>query len=64
MAGTRATTALTGAGVSFVEHSYAAVEAAGSSYGEAVAGAIGFRPERVFKTLVAVVDDSPVVAMT
>jgi Cys-tRNA(Pro)/Cys-tRNA(Cys) deacylase len=38
-------------------------EKVGDGYGEAVAAAIGFPGGRVFKTLVAEVDDQPVVAV-
>lgn len=47
----------------FVEHPYVLRGAEEASYGEAVARAIGFDPERVFKTLVALVDGAPVVAI-
>ena len=52
------------AGVSFEVHAYSTVgDVAGSTYGEAVATELGFPPQRVFKTLIAVVDDEPVVAI-
>lgn len=38
-------------------------DAPAGSYGEAVAAAIGFDPGRVFKTLIATVDGSPLVAI-
>ncbi len=38
-------------------------DAPAGSYGEAVATAIGFDPGRVFKTLIATVDGSPLVAI-
>ena len=49
--------------VSFVLHEYRVSEAVGDGYGEAVAAAIGVPAERVFKTLMAVVDGAHVVAI-
>jgi len=49
-------------GAVFQVHEYV-VESDDSSYGEAVASALGVSPDRLFKTLVAIVDDSPVVAV-
>jgi Cys-tRNA(Pro)/Cys-tRNA(Cys) deacylase len=49
-------------GAVFQVHEYV-VESDDSSYGEAVASALGVGPDRLFKTLVAIVDDSPVVAI-
>jgi Cys-tRNA(Pro)/Cys-tRNA(Cys) deacylase len=53
--GTPATVAATRAGIAFTLHPYEPADHAGS-YGEAVAGALGVPPERLFKTLVAEVD--------
>jgi Cys-tRNA(Pro)/Cys-tRNA(Cys) deacylase len=60
--GTPAIVVLERAGVEFTLHEY---EVAGGdgTYGEAVAGALGVDPARLFKTLVATVDDSPVVGI-
>jgi len=63
MSATRATTALDQAGVAYRAHPYDMLDAPGGSYGEAVAHAIGFDPSRVFKTLIATVDGSPLVAI-
>jgi Cys-tRNA(Pro)/Cys-tRNA(Cys) deacylase len=60
---TRATQALTRAGATYRLHVYEVAEKVGEGYGEAVAEAIGMPGNRVFKTLVAVVDDEPVVAV-
>ncbi len=49
-------------GIAFTLHSYEIDDAAGS-YGEAVAAAVGIEPERLFKTLVALVDGAPVNAI-
>lgn len=43
-------------------HTYE-VESDEGSYGESVAAAIGVGPERLFKTLIAVVDDRPTMAI-
>ncbi|MFD5390608.1 Cys-tRNA(Pro) deacylase [Streptomyces sp. NPDC056669] len=61
-AGTPATTALTAAGTEFTLHSYEHDPAA-PSYGEEAAQALGVEPGRVFKTLVASVDDRLTVAI-
>ncbi|OPF73566.1 aminoacyl-tRNA deacylase [Streptomyces antioxidans] len=61
-AGTPATTALTAAGTDFTVHSYEHDPAA-PSYGEEAAQTLGVAPERVFKTLVASVDDRLTVAI-
>ncbi|HEU4426534.1 MAG TPA: Cys-tRNA(Pro) deacylase [Pilimelia sp.] len=53
--GTPATVALTKQKVAFTAHAYE-VDAGAPSYGEAVASALGVAAERVFKTLVAMVD--------
>ena len=60
---TRATEALDNAGVPYRVHNYEVAEKVGDGYGEAVALAIGLPGARVFKTLVAEVDDRPVVAV-
>lgn len=60
---TPAVKALESAGVPFTLHDYEVVEAVGEGYGEAVAVALGTIPERVFKTLMAVVDRRHVVAV-
>jgi Cys-tRNA(Pro)/Cys-tRNA(Cys) deacylase len=63
MAGsTPALAALGRAGVDFVTHSYELV-AGDRSYGEAVAAALKVDPGRLFKTLVAECDGTPVVAI-
>lgn len=49
-------------GVAFQIHEYV-VERDDTSYGEAVASAVGVSPDRLFKTLVATVDGTPVVAI-
>jgi len=46
-----------------VIHGYDVAEKVGDGYGEAVAQAIGMPGRRVFKTLIAVLDDEPVVAV-
>ncbi|QKV95506.1 Cys-tRNA(Pro) deacylase [Streptomyces sp. NA02950] len=61
-AGTPATTALTAAGTPFTLHSYTHDPAA-PSYGEEAAQALGVEPGRVFKTLIASVDDRLTVAI-
>jgi Cys-tRNA(Pro)/Cys-tRNA(Cys) deacylase len=60
---TRATAALDEAGATYTVHRYDVSEKVGQGYGEAVAAAIGMRAARVFKTLVAAVDDELVVAV-
>jgi Cys-tRNA(Pro)/Cys-tRNA(Cys) deacylase len=60
--GTPATVALTEAGAAFTVHAYEH-DPAHPSYGEEAAEAMGVSPERVFKTLVADVDGSLVVAV-
>lgn len=60
---TRATETLDRAGVAYRVHLYEVKEKVGDGYGEAVADAIGLPAPRVFKTLVAEVDDEPVVAI-
>lgn len=59
---TRAIQALERAGAKFEIHEYHVEKAAGS-YGEAVASAVGVSSERVFKTLIATVDGTPVVGV-
>jgi Cys-tRNA(Pro)/Cys-tRNA(Cys) deacylase len=61
-AGTPATVALTKAKVAFTTHAYAHDPAA-ASYGTEAAEAMGVEPGRVFKTLVAEVDDRLTVAV-
>jgi Cys-tRNA(Pro)/Cys-tRNA(Cys) deacylase len=63
MTATRATTELDRAAVSYLAHPYDPPQDSSESYGEAVAAVLGFPPERVFKTLIAEVDRSPVVAI-
>ena len=60
--GTPATVALTAAGVDFTVHAYEH-DPSHPSYGEEAAEAMGVSPDRVFKTLVADVDGSLVVAV-
>ena len=60
--GTRAVQVLEEAGVAYTLCEYAVVES-DQSYGEAVAVALGVEPERLFKTLVAMVDGKPVVGI-
>ena len=60
--GTRAIDALRRSGATFTVHEYEAA-ASDSSYGEAVAAALGVSPDRAFKTLVAQVDGEPAVAI-
>ncbi len=60
--GTRALDHLGRAGIPHGVHTYEA-ERSDLSYGEAVAVALGVAPDRLFKTLVARVDDQPVVAI-
>jgi Cys-tRNA(Pro)/Cys-tRNA(Cys) deacylase len=64
MAATRALQALEKAKVPHRVHEYdMPADEEGTSYGEAVARAIGADPARVYKTLVAEVDRDPVVAV-
>lgn len=60
--GTPATVALTRAGIAFTLHEYAHDPRA-SSYGLEAAAALGLDPARVFKTLLADLDGSLVVAV-
>ncbi|WKX69809.1 Cys-tRNA(Pro) deacylase [Streptomyces sp. XD-27] len=60
--GTPATVALTAAGTAFTVHAYEHDPAA-PSYGTEAAEALGVDPARVFKTLVASVDDALTVAI-
>ena len=62
-AATPATEQLRRAGIGFEIHHYEVDERRDESYGEAVAASLGVDPHRVFKTLVAMVDGSPVVAI-
>jgi Cys-tRNA(Pro)/Cys-tRNA(Cys) deacylase len=59
---TAATRTLDRAAVSYRIHPYT-VEGEAPTYGEMVASSLGVEPGRVFKTLVAMVDGSPVVAI-
>ena len=61
-ASTPALAALQRAGVDFVTHTYELVDS-DRSYGEAVAAALQVDPARLFKTLVAECDVTPVVAI-
>lgn len=60
--GTPAVAALERAGIGFRLHEYEVPEDAGS-YGEAAAAALGVESGRVFKTLVATVDENPVIGI-
>ncbi|MCU1543105.1 MAG: ybaK [Microbacteriaceae bacterium] len=60
--GTPATVALTAAGIRFLPHAYEH-DAANTNYGTEAASALGLDPEQVFKTLLAEVDGSLVVAI-
>jgi Cys-tRNA(Pro)/Cys-tRNA(Cys) deacylase len=60
---TRATQALDRADAVYRLCAYEVAEKVGEGYGEAVADAIGMPRSRVFKTLVAVVDGDPMVAV-
>lgn len=60
--GTPALTELTRRGIGFVTHTYEHDPAA-ESYGREAAEALGVDPARVYKTLLATVDDRQVVAM-
>jgi len=60
--GTPATLALTRAGMEFSVHAYEH-DVRADSYGREAADVLGLDPARVFKTLVADVDGSPVVAV-
>jgi len=60
--GTPATLALTAAGVEYTVHAYEH-DPSHPSYGEEAAEAMGVSPDRVFKTLVADVDGSLVIAV-
>lgn len=60
--GTRAIQVLERSGTGFQIHEYV-VDRDDISYGEAVALALGVNPDRLFKTLIAIVDGSPVVAI-
>lgn len=61
-ASTPALLALVRAGIEFMTHNYELVDS-DLSYGEAVAATLGVDPGRLFKTLVAVCDATPVVAI-
>jgi Cys-tRNA(Pro)/Cys-tRNA(Cys) deacylase len=60
--GTPAIRVLEEAGTAFTLHEYE-VDEGDLSYGEAVAAALGVDPQRLFKTLVANVDDAPVIGI-
>ncbi len=60
--GTRATVALTRAGVAFTTHAYAH-DPRHANFGEEAVAALGLSVDEVFKTLLARVDGSPVVAV-
>lgn len=60
--GTRAIGYLRESGIDFLAHEYEVGEV-DSSYGAAVADGLGVSRDRLFKTLVAVVDDRPVVGI-
>lgn len=61
-AGTPATLALTRAGIAFTIHAYEHDPRA-ASYGHEAAAALGLSVDEVFKTLMAMVDDKPVIAI-
>jgi Cys-tRNA(Pro)/Cys-tRNA(Cys) deacylase len=60
--GTPATVVLTRAGIAFTAHAYEHDPAA-PSYGLEAAAALGLDPREVFKTLMAMVDGRPVIAI-
>ena len=60
--GTRAIDSLRASGVEFLVHEYEVGEI-DASYGAAVADGLGVSRDRLFKTLVALVDDRPVVGI-
>jgi Cys-tRNA(Pro)/Cys-tRNA(Cys) deacylase len=62
MAKTRGVQELEKAGVSFTLHAYE-LETEAETYGEAVAANLGVGPERLYKTLLTMVDSRPVVAI-
>jgi Cys-tRNA(Pro)/Cys-tRNA(Cys) deacylase len=62
MASTPATSALTAAGIRFVEHAYDH-DPANRNFGEEAATVLGLDPEQVFKTLMVDVDGRLVVAV-
>ena len=62
MASTRALAFLARSGVAFRVHHYE-LNASEATYGQAVAATLGVGPEQVFKTLVAVVDGSAMLAI-
>jgi Cys-tRNA(Pro)/Cys-tRNA(Cys) deacylase len=63
MSATPATAALQRAGVAFTPHEYGPVEETEATYGETIAAVLGVDPRRVFKTLVAMADGRPAVAV-
>lgn len=60
--GTPATVALADAGIAYTAHAYAH-DPRSTSYGEEAAAVLGLGTDEVFKTLMAVVDGNPVVAV-
>jgi Cys-tRNA(Pro)/Cys-tRNA(Cys) deacylase len=60
--GTRATEQLTRLGIAYSVHRYEH-DPQGGSYGLEASAALGVQPERVFKTLIADVDENPTVAV-
>ena len=60
---TRGVQVLQRAGVTHTLHPYELDRDEGESYGEAVAAVLGVGSDRLFKTLLAAVDGSPVVAI-
>lgn len=63
MSATPATEALKKAGMVFAAHEYGPVDETEGTYGEAIAAVLGVDPRRVFKTLVAMADRRPTVAV-
>lgn len=62
-ASTPATAALEAHGAAFTQHPYSMDVSTEVSYGEAVAAQLGVMPERLFKTLMTVVDGEPTCAI-
>lgn len=60
---TPATRQLVAAGVEFAVHTFDTAGSGEEGYGLAAAHALGIDPRQVFKTLIALVDDRPVVAV-
>ena len=61
--GTRATTVLTDAGIDFTTHSYSVESTGDSGYALDAAAALGVPAAAIFKTLVAMVDGDPTLAL-